>query len=121
MRDILCNYEENASTSEIDLGRQHTTTLSPDTTLKLPKGIKPFPSLMTPPKMADLGKFKSLINLLVILEFGLTTNSKSSAFMLVSFVIATTSPFLIYLKMLFAANNFLLIKVSTPIFCDKWI
>ena len=59
------DYEKKASTSEIERGKQHTTTRSPASILKLPNGINPVPFRITPPKIADLGKSSSLIILLV--------------------------------------------------------
>ena len=65
-------------------------------------------------KYADLGKSIFLICKPHTLDASLTTNSRSSASMFTNLVIATTSPFLMYLKILFAAKSFLFINVSTP-------
>ena len=55
---LLYDYEKNASTSEIERGKQQTTTRSPASIWKLPSGIMPFPSLITPPKIADAYSFE---------------------------------------------------------------
>ena len=98
----------------MDCGKQQTTTRSPDTILKSPKAINPSSSRITPPIIAERGKSISLINWLHIFEVGLTTNSSNSASILLNLVIATTSPLLMYLKILLAAKSFLFIKVQNP-------
>jgi len=100
---------------------EKTTALSPACSSKSPKGINPLSSLITPDIFADFGNFKSLIFVSVTLESGFTINSIISASTPGKLAIAETLPFLTYLNMLLAAIIFLLIRVSIPIACDKFM
>src|SRR5690606_10320700 len=102
------------------LGRQQTTTLSPWAILKSPRAMIPSPSRMTPPMLASRGKSSSRISSPLTREVAFTSNSKISVLRLFSLVMANTLPLRTWRKMLLAANNFLLIRVSTPMDWDTW-
>src|SRR5690625_845111 len=115
------HQRNNFSTLPIASGSAKTITLSSSFSCKSSSGISPTSLRITPAINALSGILIWRNGFRVSLLERVTVYSMISASTPCKLVIASISPFLTNLKILFAASSFVLISVSTPIFWDSRI